>query len=235
MKMLKDNAAVKKICCLLEENERKEQTAEYTRLIAALDNIKQQYNALSEKIWDTKYQLADLPEQRNPAQDSAFHAAMIAGSHADLLHYRLFTIQEQMISLFVSSVPKFKRTGISILDESLSDLGVQDILENIQEDSKKVKSEIAECIQKANAGIHEVQNTDKHLKTALDHLSTFPQIFSCIGEKAGFALSASRRLETLSKEKSRQSEKSSIQGRLKAEISICHIPAKTQKFHGEER
>ena len=195
MKMLKDNAAVKKICCLLEENERKEQTAEYTRLIAALDNIKQQYNALSEKIWDTKYQLADLPEQRNPAQDSAFHAAMIAGSHADLLHYRLFTIQEQMISLFVSSVPKFKRTGISILDESLSDLGVQDILENIQ----------------------------------------FPQIFSCIGEKAGFALSASRRLETLSKEKSRQSEKSSIQGRLKAEISICHIPAKTQKFHGEER
>ena len=56
MKMLKDNTAVQKMRDLLTENGRKEQAAEYTALIAALDNMEQQFNVLSEKLWDVKHQ-----------------------------------------------------------------------------------------------------------------------------------------------------------------------------------
>lgn len=235
MKMLRDNTAVQKMRNLLTENGRKEQVAEYTALIAALDDMGQQFNVLSEKLWDVKHQLADFPEQRDSAQDAVFHAVMIAGGNADLLHYRLFMLQEQVASLSVSSVLHSKQTGDSTLGKVLPDLTIQDVLNDIQKDNMATMSAIEECIRKVETSGQELYDTGKHLKASLERLQMLSVMLTCIGKTADEALTSYYRLESFSKCKIKHTEKFSVQSRAKQKASSIHVPVKTRKFHGEER
>lgn len=235
MKMLKDNTTVQKIRNLLTEDGQKKQAAEYTSLIAALDNMGQQFNVLSEKIWDVKHQLADLPEQRDSAQDAVFHAVMIAGGNADSLYYRLFTLQEQIASLSVSSVLHSKQTGDSALGKVLPDLAIQDVLNDIQKDNMATMSVIEECICKVEASRQELYDAGKHLKASLERLQMLPVVLDRIGKTADEVLASYYRLESLSKCEIKYTEKLSIQSRTKQKASSVHVPVKARKFHGEER
>lgn len=235
MKMLRDNTAVQKMRNLLAENGQKKQATEYTALIAALDNMRQQFNVISEKLWDVKRQLADLPEQRDSAQDAVFHAVMIAGGNADLLHYRLFMLQEQVASLSVSSVLHSKQTGDSALGKMLPDLAIQDILNDIQKDNMATMSAIEDCIFKVEASGQELYDTGKHLKASLERLQMLSVVLDRIGKTADEALTSYYRLESFSKCEIKHTEKFSVQSRTKRKSSSIHVPVKARKFHGEER
>ena len=166
MELLKDHAAIKEMLQLLEENGRKEEAVELARLIAVADSIVQQYDALYAKLEDLKQQVAALPEPRHPVKDALSQTVQKVEHGATEALTWILTVREHIISCAETAVADFKREGVSALDQAVSALNVQYLLETMQEKIAASMNRVAESIQKLEAMGQELRSAGGHLKNA---------------------------------------------------------------------
>lgn len=241
---------------LMERNKQDEQAREMKRLLACLDNMEQQYNAVVREVQDLKRQLAEMPEQRGQDQNTVTKLLQTLEDQAGEMRTQLESIREKIISCAKNAVNGFKRMGISALDMAVSMLGIKELLESTQEKIWNAMESTSATIQRVEDIGHELRSVGGHLKNAgravtgretqvvdggqegrfqavvLAPMRTINSMYAGIDRTIYGALGAVDRLEREAERNRGKREKQSVRRRLekkKAETPDRSLPARAKK------
>lgn len=259
MEPLKDHAAVKEMLRLMEENDRQEQAAEFARLISAADSIIQQYDPICAKLDEISRQLAGLSAPRHPVKDALSQTVQKVERGVTDAHLWFLKVREHIISCAETAVADFKREGVSALDKAVSALGIQDLLETMQEKIAASLDGVSESIRKVEAMGQELRSAGGHLKNAgrtaagkevqqidsgqegkfqaavLAPLRAVHSMLGGLNRTAYAALGAVDRLSRAAERERGKREKSSVRQRLERKPPDLPAPAPMKKPHEVER
>ena len=112
MDLLKDQEAVIQMLRFMEENGRKEQAQEISQLIACVDSMEQQYNAVLSELQEVKQPLAEIPEQRDPGTTALADMVQALEARAGELREQLQTVREKIVSYAKKAVRGYKQIGV---------------------------------------------------------------------------------------------------------------------------
>lgn len=258
MEMLKDHPAVAEMLHLLEENGRQEQAAEFSRLIAAVDSVGQQYNGLLAEVQDLKRQLDDAAMKRHPLKDALSRTVRALEARVNGVHTRLQVIRNRIISTAEQAVKNFKQMGISALDTAVCSLRVDKLLETVQQKIFMSVDNMEAAIQKVEAMGQELRIAGGYVKNAgriasgkgtqrvdsgeegrVQTVILAPMRMACstlerMGQTIYSALGAVERLERAAERTRGKREKTSIRKRLE-EKEDRPAPAPARKPREEAR
>lgn len=166
MDFLQDHESIKEILRLMEENNRQNQVQEFSRLIACVDSMEQQYAAVLSELRDVKKQLAEIPEQRRSVKDTLMEMVQALETRVGEMRDHLQTIREKIISDSKDAVSGFKQMGVSALDTAMCALGIKNLLESVQDKIYRSMENISASIQRVEAMGQELRSVGNHLKNA---------------------------------------------------------------------
>lgn len=163
MDFLKDHEMVIEMLRLMEENNRQDQAKDFSRLIACVDSMEQQYAAVLSELQDVKQRLAEMPEQRRSVKDALTDMAQTLENRVEEMREQLQTIREKIISCAKDAVSNFKQMGTAALDTAVYALGIKNLLESVQD-------KICSSMENTSASIQRVEAIGQELRSAGDHL-----------------------------------------------------------------
>ena len=166
MEMLKDYPAVAEMIHLLEENGRPEQAADFSRLIAAVDSVGQQYEAMQMEVNDLRQQLVNATTEQHPLKDTLFRTVRALEDQANAVHTRLQMIQNRITFIAEKAVENFKQMGVSTLDTAISKLRVDQLLDTAQQLIRGGVDDLDKSIRKVEAIGQELRSAGSHMKNA---------------------------------------------------------------------
>ena len=142
MGCLKDQDIIVQLVRMVAEYGREEQKQELTRLIAAVDSMEQQYQAIQAELRELK----KVREMELPA----------AG-----IGERLRTVRDHILTWAQNTVNDIGRMGISALDNAVSALDVLGRLEAVQD-------KVCGAMDRVDASIQKIETVGRELRTAGD-------------------------------------------------------------------
>ncbi len=163
MDFLKDHEMIIEMLRLMEENNRQDQAQEFSRLIACVDSMEQQYAAVLSELRDVKQQLAEMPEQRRSVKDALMEMVQTLEDRVGEMREQLQTIRDKIISCAKDAVSGFKQMGVSALDTAVCALGIKNLLESVQD-------KICQSMENTRASIRRVETMGQELRSARNHL-----------------------------------------------------------------
>lgn len=164
MDPLQSNEAIQQFIKLLEENNRREQSADLSQLMWYMDGMTRQFEAVSRELQEVKQQLAQVTQ---PSIKYAMQGAAARLKHkVECAKKTLDSLWKKIAGCAAAAVENFKETGVAALDKAVSKLGVKHTLESLQENLSGVIVDTKQNIEKVENIGHELRSMGGHLKNA---------------------------------------------------------------------
>lgn len=160
---LQANDTVIKMLHLMEEIGQVDQAQEMKLLIACIDSMEQQYNAVFQELHDIKRQLSERPENQGQDRINLTDISQTLENDVGEMQKQLKTVQERVISCAKNALSSFKKIGISALDTAVCALGIKTLLESMQ-------NKICNAMEKTDISIQKVENIGHELRSVGGHL-----------------------------------------------------------------
>ena len=164
MDPLQSNEAVQQFMKLLEENGRAGQASDLSALMWYMDGMSRQYDAVYKELQEVKAQLA---KDKEPAVKKVMEGVAVnLENKLDWARNMLAGLRERIAECARNAVDNFKEAGVSVLDKTVSALGVKNVLEALQEHLSGMIADTKQKIKKMEDIGHELRSVGGHLKNA---------------------------------------------------------------------
>lgn len=167
MRLLSDEETVVQLLRLMKENGRKATGAELSCLVDALDSMERQYSSVLTELQEIRKRLeqTQIPEQAS-MKDQVLDTLQGVREKLEQAHSQLAAIKDKIISWAKNTLEDVKRLGITALDTAISTLGVQTMLESMEDKTSDSMRGIQASIGKVEIIREELRSAGAHLKNA---------------------------------------------------------------------
>ena len=161
---LQDNEKIAQLLTQLMQTGQAEQAANIRQLCGYVDSLEKQYAAVMSELQGIKEQLSEATAQKRPLRVQVSDAVQTAETALKQARDQLPTLKEDLAIWAETTANDLRRVGISVLDNTVAFLNIQQILENIRD-------ALESALQSVRSAIHQVETMGQELREAGNHLA----------------------------------------------------------------
>jgi len=161
---LQDNEKIAQLLTQLMQTGQAEQAANIRQLCGYVDSLEKQYAAVMSELQGIKEQLSEATAQKRPLRVQVSDAVQTAETALKQVRDQLPTLKEDLAIWAETTANDLRRVGISVLDNTVAFLNIQQILENIRD-------ALESALQSVRSAIHQVETMGQELREAGNHLA----------------------------------------------------------------
>ncbi|MCX4371011.1 MAG: hypothetical protein OSJ58_04170 [Dysosmobacter sp.] len=161
---LQGNEKIAQLLTQLMQTGQAEQAANIRQLCGYVDSLEKQYAAVMSELQGIKEQLSEATAQKRPLRVQVSDAVQTAETALKQARDQLPTLKEDLAIWAETTANDLRRVGISVLDNTVAFLNIQQILENIRD-------ALESALQSVRSAIHQVETMGQELREAGNHLA----------------------------------------------------------------
>ncbi len=163
---MEKNPSFQELLKLLNENDRADQARDLSLLAWYLDGMEHQLDSVLQELQTVKAELSQVTEQQSPSKSFLVKMVETLEAKVEQAREHLVTFQNKIVECTKDALDRFKDTGVSVLDNAVTAIGVKKGLEHLEEGLKNALISIKDVIGKAEEMGVELRKAGRHIKNA---------------------------------------------------------------------